>query len=220
MDHDLGNVEARGEALEHIARAVAASLERIAPQGAARGAGAAWTGRREEGHAAATVQHRDGRALSLFFQVQGRRFEWRLIVRGKLPAGREPRITLDPGRDPAAIAREIARRLLPDYSAAFEAVREYIVRRDEAIATAERAARALADRFGGRLESRGAGPDSFRIWSPDAGAGACWWRLVDVYPLGEGPRVELELKGLDVEAAGRVLEALAGALAGGEGVTK
>jgi hypothetical protein len=117
------------------------------------------------------------------------------------------RIGVGVTRDPEAIARDIERRLLPQYDAALAQVKEYIVMKTGGDAERQALGERLADVVGG----------SYRD-NPRTNRGTVHWRGMDagygeveLYSFGSGEgSVNIQIRGVSPEIAERVLRGLMG----------
>lgn len=118
----------------------------------------------------ATIENEDGRVL--FLRAEGNR----IAISGEFP--RDPvdgyvanwvlewdernkpgnglhQITLNAGRSPEVIAREIERRLLPAYTKVFDKVVVYLAERQKDLANSNILAKRVAEWFGGMIPDNG-----------------------------------------------------------------
>lgn len=148
--------------------------------------------------------------------VGGFRAEGRVTLRGCWPryrngngysGGKSHAITCDASRPPAAIAREIARRLLPAYLPAYEEARRWVAEHEEHADEAHAVAARIAAVVGGELaESKSRPGEQVRIRREPRAV----YRL-HVSPAYDGvdglkpTRVSFEVHDLDPETAAQVL---------------
>ncbi len=156
---------------------------------------------------------------SFIVAVGGYRLEGRAAIRGVFPkfkngqiysTSKRPSITVAADRSPAAIAKDIARRFLPEYEPVFAEALAYVTRTDNAQGEAERVATRLADALGARV----AGNQSSRYGDGVAIHGEPEAvRRLTVHPAYDHSeshaapcRVSFEVHDLDPETAAQVLE--------------
>lgn len=125
-------------------------------------------------------------------------------------------ITCNAARSAEALARDIERRLLPDYEPAFRDACAYVNATDAAETEAQRAAERLAHAIGAERPAKSVHRPS-SVGAPiELWGGPCRARRIKVHPAhSDVPvRVSFEVDGVDEATAGRLLALLADAKKG------
>jgi hypothetical protein len=170
---------------------------------------------------AASVRHRDGRGLFFVALTYPWSARGRAEVRGEYPAGwswreRAITVTVSVGRDPAAVARDLERRLLPRYLPELELARERVASEAAEEAGRERVAAELLAAVPGAVRSPVQGrSDGVELRLPGHG-----YRHDVRVRSSDGTVVDVDLRGVPAEDAVRMLAALgtgAGAVPGAAG---
>jgi hypothetical protein len=164
----------------------------------------------------AFIRHADGRGLFIHALTYPFSARGRAEVRGVYPDGwtgdreREPRITVSMGRDPAAVARDIARRLLPAYGEQLERARAYVAEAQAEESSREQVAAAITAVLPGTER------DHVQPWKLGIALRLRPWGYRHTCVIRSGSdstEVDLDLRGLPAADAVRMLAAL-GAVAG------